>query len=206
MATSRADVDEDRDRAEHEMAMLPQAPASASPAVCRRPRSVLGDAGKLKQREDDCDQEQHRREAEIRHLHERASAAGAPRRAPTDRISIAPIHGPIVVPERVEGLRQVQAARGRRGGPRIGDVRVGGDLQQRDAGREHEQRAEEQRIRPQRGGRIEQRGSHAATPSPTMMPASIADPLDEPARRQRHRRSTRRRSRTGPASPARSSA
>ena len=61
--------------------------------------------------------------------------------------------------ERVEGLRQVQTARGTLCGPDDGHQRVGGGLEERKPTRDDEQRAQEEPIGAQRRGRVEEEGA-----------------------------------------------
>nr|GFD06473.1 hypothetical protein [Tanacetum cinerariifolium] len=62
--------------------------------------------------------------------------------------------------QRVEGLRERKARRGRLGRPQDGHVGVGRHLQQRDARGQHKQRPQKQPVGPLRGGRIKQEGAH----------------------------------------------
>ncbi|MCY1301919.1 hypothetical protein D9M70_515560 [compost metagenome] len=87
--------------------------------------------------------------------------------------------------ERVEGLGQGQAARGRIRRTKHGHVRVGRNLQQRDAACQHEESTEEQRIDAKACRRDEQRAADGGDDEAEHDPPFVADALDERAGGQR---------------------
>ena len=68
-------------------------------------------------------------------------------------MSIEPNDGAIVVPSELNACVRFSRLEAVSGWPEDRDVRVRGDLEQRDAGGEHEQRAEEERVRTRARGR-----------------------------------------------------
>src|SRR6185437_3520941 len=61
--------------------------------------------------------------------------------------------------QRVEGLSEVEPPLGALGRAEHGDEGVGGSLEKREAARDHEERKEEEAIRAQVGGRVEEKGA-----------------------------------------------
>ena len=88
--------------------------------------------------------------------------------------------------ERVEGLGEIQPAR--RGALRSKQthVRVGRDLQQRDAACEYEKAGEEHAVGRHCGGRIEQERAKAGNDKADDDAVLVADRGDDASRRQRH--------------------
>ena len=97
-----------------------------------------------------------------------------------------PSAGPMVVPSELNAcvrFRRLEAVFCR---PENRDVRVRGDLEQRDAGGEHEEGAEEERVGTGARGRIEQQAACARHEQPEHDARLVSHALDQHARGQGH--------------------
>ena len=102
------------------------------------------------------------------------------------RMRLVPIAGPMVVPSELNACVRFRPAGGCFRRPENRDIRVCGDLEQGDAGGEHEQRAEEQRVRTRARGRIEQRATDARDEQAEHDARLVSGALDQHARGHGH--------------------
>ena len=155
----RAHVDENADGAQHEVAVLPDAVAGQDAVAF----FDIGQGWQVESRHTEGEQEECERDPDVRQLD--GARVGPPGRLRQNQESaeIRRDGGS----ERVERLRQVQAAGRLFGRPELRHVRVGGHLQERDPGGEHPQRAEKQGVGLGRGRRVEHQGAHPMTANPS---------------------------------------
>ena len=188
-ADLRAHIGKDRHRAQHQMAVRHQAAALAGRQVAGA--GLLGGAldlagvGQAEHRHHQRQHEQRRGQRLVRALHAVTALrrrGGLIGRAQDQHRAQ---QGAQCRAQRVEGLRQVQPARGRLRPAQQRHIGIGRHLQQRDARGQHEQRAQEQRIGVQALGRTEHQAAHRGDAQPGDDAALVAQALQQPARRHR---------------------